>query len=34
MLMGEFVNIMVWGGQIMVFEADSYVTATPGGPDR
>lgn len=33
-LMGEFVNIMVCGGQIMPFEADSHVTAAPGGPDR
>lgn len=32
--MGEFVNIMVWEGQIIPFEADSYVTAAPGGPDR
>lgn len=34
MLMSEFVNIMVCGGQIMPFEADSCVTAAPGGPDR
>lgn len=33
-LIGEFVNITVWGGQIMPFEVDSYVTAAPGGPDR
>lgn len=28
-LIGEFVNIMVWGGHIMPFEADSEVAATP-----